>query len=496
MNKVTLISFYPGFFGLNLRQIGACLRESGFDVHYLHLGYGNYSRGTRAPSLKNFFPSPQFMGQIVEEISGSLYVGISLAASEFIAVRDFTTELKKVSAIPVIWGGPQPTASIAESVRYADAVCVGEGEKTAVALARILSGHGDIDEIANLAYLREGVLRQNPPHPLVEDLNSLPIMDTDIYRHKVYFENALRLLTPELLEELDQMYIRPVPGKIVYITTISRGCPNNCSYCNNSYLKKTYEGQKYFRYRSLDHVIREVREALENIKIVGAVFFADDNLTALPTPVLREFSRRWKSEVGIPFGTSGSPKTITDEKLRILAEAGLLYKFGIGVESASPRILSLYERRETPEAAAKAIAIVEKYRPLFYHKSAPPVINYQFIFDNPYETSDDVIATLQFICRLPVRKSITCFHLVMYPGSKIYHEAIRDGKIAKDEAIYMEEFADLRTSWAKVWLYLYRAGVPLFMLRITLLKPLFRALDSRWMRTFYERFLFRRRTSR
>ena len=90
----------------------------------------------------------------------------------------------------------------------------------------------------------------------------------------------------------------------------------------------------------------------------------------------------------------------------------------------------------------------------------------------------NVSATLQFICRLPVRKSITCFHLVMYPGSKIYHEAIRDGKIAKDEAIYMEEFADLRASWAKVWLLLYRAGVPLFMLRTTLLKPLFRALDS------------------
>ncbi|MCP4650138.1 MAG: B12-binding domain-containing radical SAM protein [PVC group bacterium] len=487
MEKVTLISFYPGFFGLNLRQIGACLQEAGFEVNYLHLGYAGYIRGSRAPSLKSFVATEEIMNEIIDDIRGSLYVGISLAASEFCAASDFTKALKEKLDIPVIWGGPHPTASFEDSVNFTDFVCVGEGDKTAVELAQKLARGEDVYNIPNLAYLKEGKCVLNPMRPLIEDLNSLPVLDTKIYQQKVFLEGKLQILTPELIVDIDRIYKRPVPDKIIYLTALSRGCPNSCSYCNNSYLKRIYEGQRYFRFRSLDHLFKEIKLAIENIKVIGAVFLADDNITAMPLPILKEFCDRWKKEVGLPFGTSGSPSTIKDEKFALLAKTGLLYKFGIGVESASKRILKIYNRRETPEQTFAAISIVEKYRNLFYEKHIPSLINYQFIFDNPYENTDDIIVTLKFILRLPVRTSITCFHLIMYPGSAIYNKAIKDGFIKKEKNIYMEEFTDISPTFVRMWLKLFTSGYPKWILKVLLLKPVFMFFDSFIFRWYWKK---------
>ena len=109
--KVTLISFYPGFFGLNLSSIGACLEEADFEVTYLHLGYANYTSAQKYPSLAGGFDGDRVVKCILPEIEGSLYIGISLTASEFNAAKALTQSLKKKTAIPIVWGGPHPTAS-------------------------------------------------------------------------------------------------------------------------------------------------------------------------------------------------------------------------------------------------------------------------------------------------------------------------------------------------------------------------------------------------
>jgi anaerobic magnesium-protoporphyrin IX monomethyl ester cyclase len=485
MNKITLISFYPGFFGLNIRQIGACLREAGFEVTYLHLGYTNYQQEGGHFFAKNLPQAKDLVDILLPEIVGSVYVGISLSSSEFKAAREFTVALKRKTDVPVIWGGPHPTAAFEQCVGYADYVCVGEGERTSVELAYGLTHKETIKELPNLAYLENDHLHLNQLHPIIPNLDSLPLPDTDIYRHMVLVNGQLRFLDPELLVELDRAYIRPVPNKVIYVTTLTRGCPNSCSYCNNSYLNRIYKGQKYYRRRSLDRLFLEIKQACKDIGVIGAVFLADDNLTASSIDILRDFAVRWKNEISLPFGTSGSPSTISDEKIKTLAQTGLLYKFGVGIESVSKQMLELYNRHERPSQAVKAVEVVEKNRHMFYQEHVKPVINYQFIFDNPYEKVADITANLRFLLKLPERYSATCFHLVMYPGSQIYHQAQADRLLTNTENIDKEDYGALDPTFTRVWLKLYRIGLPRFLLKLLTSNTVFSIFDS-----FIFRFLY------
>jgi radical SAM superfamily enzyme YgiQ (UPF0313 family) len=486
---VTLVSFYPGFFGLNLRQISASLREAGFEVDVLHLGYATYRRGRRAPSLVGYPPAEELVQAVLPAIEGSLYLGVSLTASEFVPARAFSRELRRRTAIPVLWGGPHPTAAPAQSAPHADYLCVGEGEETAVAFARSCRDGRDPRGIGNLAWLEDGELRRNPLNPLVEDLDTLPLYDTRLYEQQVFLEGRLQRLTPGLLEDLDRIYLRPVPDKVIYLTNLTRGCPHRCTYCNNSFLRRIYDGQRHFRRRSLDHLFREIGEATRNIGVVGAVFLADDNITALPRKLLEEFAERWATEVGLPFGTSGSPTTVTREKVGILARTGLLYKFGLGVESASGRMLQLYQRHHGPDRIRRAVAAIEEHRALFYRQHRRPLIKYQFIFDNPYETPEDIRTTLRFISRLPQRDSVTAFHLVIYPGSEIHRQAVRDGLIDDQGDIFQETYVDLDATLVKFWLKLFQRGVPRWLLRLLCLRPPYALFDSPLFRRLYRRLL-------
>lgn len=486
IRKVTLLNFYPGFFGLNLRLIGACLREAGFEVTYVHLGQGHYQKGTQSHSLRAFPKAEDYIEKILPEIAGSVFVGISLSSSEAIAARDFSIALKKRVDTPIVWGGPHPTAAYDMCVPYADYVCVGEGERVSVDLARALADGRDAREIPNLAFRNDnGQTHVNPLLPVVPDLDSLPLPDTEIYKHKVLLGGEVHTLNADLLLELEKIYIQPVPNKTLYITTLTRGCPNSCAYCNNSYLNRIYKGQKYFRRRSVENLILEVKKACRDIGVVGAVFLADDNLMTLPEKVLKDFVDRWVSEVGLPFGTSGSPNLVSDAKVKILAESGLLFKFGVGIESGSQRILKLYQRHEKPSSAIKAIESVERYRPLFYQKSTKPVINYQFIFDNPYETTADITATLRLLLKLPERGSATCFHLVPYPGSEMYRIALKDGYLPDEESIYQDLYWTLDPTFTKVWLTLYRMNAPRFLLRLLAVNPIFSFFNSFPFRSLY-----------
>jgi len=491
MAKISLISFYPGLIGLNLRQIGACLRAEGFEVDYLHLGHAGYQRGNRSPSLVNYPDMHQILDVLLPRLADSLYVGITLTASEFKVAREFTRVLKERCDVPVIWGGPHATAAADLCAHHADFVCVGEGEHASVAAARHLEQGKDLRHIDNLAFLEDGQLRRNPLHPLVEDLSSIPMYDTELYRQWVLLEGKLQQLSPELMLDIDRIYFRPVPDKIVYLTHLTRGCPFHCTYCNNSYLFRLYDGQRYFRHRTLDHLFREVQQAREDLKRVGAVFLADDNITALPRKMLQEFADRWVSEVGLPFGTNGSPTTITEEKMEILARTGLLFKMGLGIQSASPRILKMYDREHTADRIAGAVAAIEKFRPLFYQELIPPIINYQFIFDNPYEKTADITSTLRFIADLPTRDSITCFHLVLYPGSEIYRQAKKDGIVGGDDEydVFQETYIDLDTSFTKVWLRLFQRGFPRALLRLLCILPVFALFNLPLFYPFYRRLI-------
>src|SRR3989338_11210607 len=117
---------------------------------------------------------------------------------------------------PIIFGGIHPTSVTERVIKndFVDMVCVGEGEYPMLELANSIE-KGKIDHsIPNLWFKKDGQVIQNPIRPLIEDLDSLPMPDKDLY------------------------YSASPHFSQCYYIMASRGCAYSCSYCCHSYLKK------------------------------------------------------------------------------------------------------------------------------------------------------------------------------------------------------------------------------------------------------------------
>jgi len=79
----------------------------------------------------------------------------------------------------------------------------------------------------------------------------------------------------------------------------SRGCPYNCSYCNESYYKKLYAPERFIRRRSPQNIIDEIKEAQKIAEIHFVQF--EDEIFSLDYEWLEEFSAIYKKEINLPF---------------------------------------------------------------------------------------------------------------------------------------------------------------------------------------------------
>jgi len=71
-------------------------------------------------------------------------------------------------------------------------------------------------------------------------------------------------------------------------------------------------------------------------------------------------------------------------------------KVTVDIEMGNERIAEMNERGRFQKAVPHVISLIESYRPRML---LPPT--YQFIIDNPYETLDETLETLQLAASLP-----------------------------------------------------------------------------------------------
>jgi len=116
-----------------------------------------------------------------------------------------------------------------------------------------------------------------------------------------------------------------------------RGCPFQCTYCFNSYYRKLLckDGAKYVRRRSVDNVIEELKLFKQKYPL-REVFFYDDIFT-INKPWIKEFCRKYKNEINLPFKVLVHPQAVEEETMQLLADAGCIY-VDIGLESGDEDI--------------------------------------------------------------------------------------------------------------------------------------------------------------
>jgi anaerobic magnesium-protoporphyrin IX monomethyl ester cyclase len=374
-----------------------------------------------------------------------------------------------------VWGGIHPTLRPDECLEYADWVCIGEGERAAVDLARCLVAGRDARSVPNLAWLDDaGGLVRSPLHPLEANLDTLPFPDYDIKDHFVLHEGRLVPFSPELMHyyllDLGSWARGPVYG-----VATSRGCPYHCAYCANSALAQLYPGWCQLRRRSVDSVIAEIRAVRARLPGIEAIAIRDDTFLALPAPYVEEFSRRYRVEVGLPFRVYTTAATADPAKLRALVGAGMRMAI-MGIQSGSPRIQALYERPISNAQVLRAAQVLHSLRP------SVPRPMYDVITDNPYETTDDRFQTLRIVHALPRPYRLSLFSLTFYPGTALCERAHRDGLIGDEsEALYRRNFQQVRAGFYNLALFCHGLNLPRPLLWLLSRRPVFDLASRGWL---------------
>ncbi len=326
-------------------------------------------------------------------------VGISVVTDFYQWASQIARMIKDEMDVPIIAGGIHPT-SVPERVlqdECFDMVCLGEGEFPLLELADSMQ-RGKMDtSIPNIWFKENGRIIKNELRPLLEDLDALPLPDTDLYYS----------VSPHFRRT----------G--LYITMTSRGCPNACSYCCFSYLQDLYKGKgKRIRQRSVQNVIEELRINKAKYKIKFIAFM--DNCFGYDVKWLREFTPVYRSEIGIKFWCIMHPKDVTEETLRHLKQAGC-HTIDMGVQSWNEDIRKEVLHRDVDnDTMARAIQIV---------KDAGIEIMTDSIFDLPGQTEEDVLESARRYVEIRPKR-IYFYMLRHYPNTLITRLAKQDQRLA------------------------------------------------------------------
>ena len=391
-----------------LPALGAVAREQGHEVEVLdcmptHTGWRSlYDR------IREFKPHVIGSGE-----NHALYAAEALKF--FRLCREAAPE-----AVTVAGGGH--FTNLAH--RYAthpdiDVICIGEGEETFAEITQTIEeGSKDFSKVTGTAFDLDGEMVQTAPRHLVRDLDDLPLPAYDMMPMHLYGKSR---------------YLFSPGGTTVHH---SRGCTSKCSFCA---WWTTMADRKFdengntvlsprWRTKSVDRMMEEI-ESLYHRYGKRSYVWVDESWNIDPR-FNYEFSQRMiRSGMKTKWMTfMRADCVVRDEKKGILADqvaAGLSHIL-IGVERAEDdNLKSLDKRFYTGGVAERAIRIFkEKYPEVF--------IQATFIVGVEDENHETLAKQVEMAQRLDV--DFPAFHpITPVPGTPIYDEAIRSGKITEED---------------------------------------------------------------
>ncbi|HVO39631.1 MAG TPA: radical SAM protein [Spirochaetia bacterium] len=378
----------------------------------------------------------------------------------------------------VFWGGPHCISVPDMGLRHADGICYSEGDEAVLELARRIERGEDWTSTPNFAVRVDGRRTVNPVLPPFSDLDSLPFYDYELAGHYL-LDRELVPMTRELLKS--RLASFPFRAPTFFFMT-SRGCPHNCSYCNNCRYLSLW-GKVPIRLHSVERVITELERQLADLGFVEYLAFGDDDFFVRPQAQIEEFAEKYRRRVGLPYVIAVSARTYRREKLEPLLDAGLRM-VQMGVQSGSQRVLDeVFNRNLSVERTRAAAADMARFgRPRNLD------LGLDFIIDNPWETREDVAQTFRYIQDLPWWVQLNVFYLAYFPGTPLYDRAVAEGVIRSSsrEAFRFWARTALRyqRNWETFLIILTRFLRLAVRKRSSALQAFLRACGSRPVRVF------------
>lgn len=420
--KITLISLFPSIESFGIATLSACLKKEGHEVKLVFL-------------LNDFWNryEDKTLNELVKISSGADLIGISLMTNFFDNAVQITQKLKNEINRPIIWGGIHPTIRPFECLKYADMVCVGEGEKSLLELLYKMEKGKDYYDVEGIYFKKNGKIIKNKLRTLIRSLDSIPFPDYN-YGDDYYILDEGRI--KGLSKELHKKYFS------IYRTIATRGCPYTCTYCVNNTLSNIFHENRMVRKRRPENLTKELIEVKERLPFIKQIEFNDDAFLTYSLEEIKEFCRNYKKNIRMPFTVfAGNPSAVTREKISLLVDAGMV-KIRIGIQSSCERIRRMYKRNHSLAEIERAVKIINEFR----DKIEP--LRIDVILDNPWETEDETTETLKFLAKIPRPYYLYLYSLTFYPETELYSLAKKEGLISNDiNDVYRKYYHDIKNCY-------------------------------------------------
>ncbi len=416
-NNITLVSLFNGE-AIGLRQLYSTLRRNGHNANLIFF---------KIDSLKKYEKRQcdTFMNKINTASDNELdifcaliahtkpyIVGFSLVSSHFHLYKRLYSRIRGLGDFKIVLGGWQPSLNPEACLPYCDILCIGEGEFAFPELVSKIDQGEPIENIKNLWVKKDGKVFKNPVRPLNKDPDLMPDVIFD-NKSVSYIENG------ELMERDPQL------DNSRYGIIAGRGCPHHCSYCSNSYMARSIYPVEWskIRRRSVDHVMRELLEAKRAFPNIERINFYDE--VFLPDKLwLKEFARRYKREIALPFYCEFYPGACKEDMARALKDC-MLAGVWLGIQSGSERVRKEVFKRHYSNRLIFEQAVM--------FRSNGISTRYDFIFDNPFETFAESLESIDLVLKLPEPYSLNLFSLKYFPKTDITNMALQAGLIKVED---------------------------------------------------------------
>jgi radical SAM superfamily enzyme YgiQ (UPF0313 family) len=291
---------------IGLGYIAAVLEKEGYSVRIIDMSVLGMDYSDLEAEIKQVKPK---------------LIGISFMTNQCKKAVIVSRIVKDIDKhIPVIVGGPHVSALPEEilALKSVDIAVIGEGERTILESANILLNgkNHELGAVDGIAYKKENRVYVNKPRELIDDLDSLPLPAWHLLPVNRYSVPATK----------------GDVSKPVFAVISSRGCPNNCVFCDSH----TVFGRK-FRARSAQNIFDEL--VYLNKKFSATQFdFVDDTITVNKNRIYQLCNLITNNGHKFKWMCNARVDTVNLEMLKLMKKAGCV-RVEFGVESGDPEVL-------------------------------------------------------------------------------------------------------------------------------------------------------------
>jgi radical SAM superfamily enzyme YgiQ (UPF0313 family) len=357
-------------------------------------------------------------------------VGFSCDYENQEEVIRFSNIVRKRWGLPVVVGGPQAIVLEAEFLQRSGAVALvrGEGELTTLELlCSLLDDSMPLASVKGIGYLDGEQFVKTMERPLIRNLDALPFPSPKHALGTLFRPNTAAFLT-------------------------GRGCPFSCAFC--------YEGgnSKGVRWRTVDNVMAEVRQVLEERPDIQYIQFTDDTFT-VDLGRVREFCRQLRqlrAQRDFCWFCEGHVSVLARDPaiLREMVASGMSC-LQIGIESGCDEVLEAYNKKTTT-------AMIEKVVAAAYEAGVGQLWG-NIILGGALETQDRIQRSVDFCCHLlemaPGMVNLDIVYFWPLPGTAITTNpqlygmrildpqsmnAVMDFPVVEFEGISVQDFCNIR----------------------------------------------------